>query len=456
MRYIKKYELYKESKQYNNTNTIYELCVAMLLINPNFLDNILDRGLKARYSDNSAILLTDLKNLVLAKNRLHLGKFEGNRCTIDSDVSKMNNEYNSTSFDIDKDWNKLIGARTTARNIQDKLIANGKLTEEQIKAVYWIGPNKTKEYSEDIVIELHSGIQYSFFLNKNLNTAKTISFNKLGDELVGDNMDNLFGEEYISKWDKLTQEWVRIIYENSNSNIKLHIEKFIDPDRIDSIGYFEYFDIKHRDQGVKNLGEYIPEINKNILYLNDLLSEVYKNSELFNDYESVKNEWNEKKIYILNSRILEHIFTESIKKRFMDSIIDKDYENYKIVGDRLKMRIMKIIVNNLGSSDRILYYLGNNGNTFYQVPARGFFRKYYDDFDIRFDYHVTLVTDSEVDENNDFNFKIKVELDKEPLMDINMQTKWSGGEMSGKLSTKFKIDFVDDFNHRISNKVTKS
>ena len=52
----------------------------MVLLNNDFLDNILDRGLKARYSENSQIFLTDLKNLLLAKNRLNLGNFVDGKC----------------------------------------------------------------------------------------------------------------------------------------------------------------------------------------------------------------------------------------------------------------------------------------------------------------------------------------------------------------------------------------
>ena len=83
MKWLKKYELFRESKEYSNKNLISEICISMVLLNNEFLDNILDRGLKARYSENSQIFLTDLKNLLLAKNRLHLGKFVDNKCVVD-------------------------------------------------------------------------------------------------------------------------------------------------------------------------------------------------------------------------------------------------------------------------------------------------------------------------------------------------------------------------------------
>jgi hypothetical protein len=62
MKWLKRYELFRESKTYTNKNLISEICIGMVLLNNEFLDNILDRGLKARYSESSEIFLTDLKN----------------------------------------------------------------------------------------------------------------------------------------------------------------------------------------------------------------------------------------------------------------------------------------------------------------------------------------------------------------------------------------------------------
>ena len=139
----------------------------MVLLNNEFLDNMLDRGLKARYSENSQVFLTDLKSLLMAKNRLKLGKFIENKCVEDDDFYKVNGIFNSVEFSIEADWQKLIDARNTARNIIDKLIPDEKLRQDQIRSVYWLGPNKDKEHSEDIVVELEDGRQFSFFLNKN-------------------------------------------------------------------------------------------------------------------------------------------------------------------------------------------------------------------------------------------------------------------------------------------------
>jgi hypothetical protein len=454
MRYLRNYKLFKEAKSenYSNKNIIHEICVSMVLLNNEFLDNILDRGLKARYSENSEVFLTDLKNLLLSKNRLHLGKFVDNKCVVDDEVSKVNGLFDSVDFSIEEDWDKLVNARITARNIIDKLIPDEKLDSERIKTIYWIGPNKDKEYGEDIVIETLDGKQFSFYLNKNLASQKSASFNLFADDLIGTDIDKLYKEEYLPKWDKLTQEWIRILYENSNKNIQQHIEKFIDTKRIDSIGYFEYYDIRHKDPKFKHLGEFIQEFNKNILKFSDLMSEIWKMKDnCFMDAERVKKEWMETKIVILNSKILENLLTNSLKTNHPEDIQKLDDE-WKLSGGTIKMKLFKTLVEKMGCLERPVYFLGNNGNIFNMVPSREFFRKNYDDLNIKFDYHVNFNVNEEDEEMNDFNIKLKLDMDDSTLIDMNILVKFSSGEMSGKLSAKYKFDLADNFNYLISKK----
>ncbi len=454
MKWLKKYQLFKEAKEYkyNNSNIVTELCVAMLIINPEFLDNLLDKGLKARYTEDSSVFLNDLKNLVYAKNRLTLGVFVDDKCIEDDNLSKINNESHSVDFNIERDWNKLVNARTTAKNIYDKLLLDEKLREEMVKTVYWLGPNKSKEHIEDIIVETHDGRQYSICVNKNLNLSKSASFASFAEDLMGQPMEVLFSEEYLPKWDKLTQEWVKLIYEGGNSEARQLIEKFIDSDRIDSLSYFDYFAIKHKDRQYQILGEYIHSLDKNILYLSDLLTEMWKQKEKFlKDTATIDNDWTQRKVLILNSRILEHLLTESLKKD-SDSDIKRLDDGMKLGEGRVKMKLVKAIVNRLGSLDRDIYYCGNNGNIFYRVPSKEFFRTYYDDLTVKFDYHVKLDIDTVDDENNDFKFKVLVELDNKKLIDLVINIKFGSGEMSGKLSAKYKFDLVDDFNLRIREK----
>ena len=454
MRYLRNYKLFKEAKSenYSNKNIIHEICVSMLLLNNSFLDSLLDRGLKARYSENSEVFLTDLKNLLLSKNRLHLGKFVDNKCVVDDEVSKVNGLFDSVDFSIEEDWDKLVNARITARNIIDKIIPDEKLDSERIKAIYWIGPNKTDDFKEDIVLETLDGKQFSFYLNKNISNQKSASFNLFADDLIGTDIDKLYKEEYLPKWDKLTQEWIRILYENSNKNIQQHIEKFIDTKRIDSIGYFEYYDIRHKDPRFKHLGEFIQEFNKNILKFSDLMSEIWKMKDnCFMDAERVTKEWMETKIVILNSKILENLLTNSLKTNHPEDIQKLDDE-WKLSGGTIKMKLFKTLVEKMGCLERPVYFLGNNGNIFNMVPSREFFRKNYDDLNIKFDYHVNFNVNEEDEEMNDFNIKLKLDMDDSTLIDMNILVKFSSGEMSGKLSAKYKFDLADNFNYLISKK----
>jgi hypothetical protein len=115
------------------------------------------------------------------------------------------------------------------------------------------------------------------------------------------------------------------------------------------------------------------------------------------------------------------------------------------------MKLFKTLVEKMGCLERPIYFLGKRGNDFHLVPEREFFRKHYDDLNIKFDYHVNF-TVSEEEENNDFVIKIKLELDEETLIDMFITVKFSSGEMSGKLSAKYKFELSDNFNYLISKK----
>ena len=452
MKWLKNYQLFKESKSYSNKNLISEICVSMVLLNNEFLDNILDRGLKARYSENSQIFLTDLKNLLIAKNRLHLGIFIDGKCQSDDEVSKINGLFDEIKFDIENDWNLLVNARVTARNIIDKLLPSQKISPEDISRIYWIGPNKDDDHQEDIVLELNDGQQFSFFLNKNLSGQKSASFNLFAVELIGENLDKLFNEEYLPKWNKLAQEWCSVLYENANSNIQRHIEKFLDMKRIDSMGYFEYFDVRHNDPKYKHLGEFIEEFDKNILKFSDLMMEIWKNRDIcFNDPDKVYKEWSEIKIVILNSKIIENLLTTSLKTDFTEDIV-KVEDNFKKAGGTVKMKLFKVMVDKMGCLERPVYYLANNGNQFTMVPSRDFFRKNYDDLVIKFDYHVNFEVSEDVEDDNDFKMEIKLEIDDQTLIDMFVIVKFSGGEMSGKLTSKYKFEIAPNFNYLTSEK----
>jgi hypothetical protein len=253
----------------------------------------------------------------------------------------------------------------------------------------------------------------------------------------------------MRKWDKLAQDFVRITYECSQKTIQEHIEKFIDTKRIDSIGYFEYFDIRHRDPRFKHLGEFMKEFDKNILKLSDLLNEVWKNKETcLSDLDRARKEWTECKIVVLNSRILEHLFTTSLKTNKPDEI-QKLEDGFKKADGTVKMKLMKSLVEKMGCLERPIFYLSNSGNNFIQMPSREFFRQNYDKIDLQFDYHVRFEIQEE-EEMNDFNIKVKLILNDEELIGMNILIGFSSGEFSGKLSAKYKFNIPDNFNYQLS------
>jgi len=454
MKFLKSHLLFEKNSTkdsyYAPKNIVSEICISMVLLNNQFLDNILDRGLKARYSENSEIFLTDLKNLLLAKNRLSLGKFFDGKFIQDDEISKINGFFNEVNFDIEKNWDILTNSRLSARSIIDKLLPDEKLNSDLISKIYWIGPNKNEDIQEDIVIELNSGKQYSIYLNKNVSLQKTASFNTFADDLIGNEIDNLFKEEYISKWDKLTQSWIKLIYENASKSIQSHIEKFIDTNRIDSVGYFEYFDIRHRDPKYKFLGEYLKEFEKNILKFSDLMNEIWKKREMyFMDVSRVEKEWNEIRITILNSRILEHLFTTSLKKNNPDDI--KRLETgMKTASGKVKMKLVKTLVEKIGCLERDVIFVSKNGTDFIQLPSRQFFRDSYQDIDIQFDYHVKFQIEPDLEDNNNFKVKLVMNFKEEELIRMNIIIGFSGGEFSSKLNAKYKFELNPSFGYLIS------
>lgn len=449
MKFLQSQFLFESKKEYSPKNLIVEICVGMLLINNEFLDNLLDRGIKARYSENSSVFITDLKNLLLAKNRLNIGKFVDGKCEIDPELSKVNFYFSQVKFSIEDDWNDLINSRIISRNIIDKLIPDEKISSERISNIFWIGPNKIEDHQEDIVIELTDGRQFSIFLNKNLFSQKTSSFNTFADDLIGNQVELLY-QGNMENWNKLTQSWVRIVYENSQKNIQRHIEKFIDYQNINSIEYFQYFEIKHRDPRFSNLGENMIEFQKNILKFSDLMNGIWKNREThLVDSKKAEKEWNDSKKIILNSKILENLLSSSLKKNNSNEV--KRLESgFKHCVGVVKMKLVKTIVNKMGCLEHPMYILSNNGNVFHQIPNRNFFKQNYNSLKVLFDYHVKFDEDE-----SDFKIKIRIFLKENLIIPMDIIVSFSGGEFSSKLNAKYRFDLPDNFNYLIS-KATSS
>ena len=449
-RYIKRLKLVTESssgkKLKGNTNLVTDLCIAMLLINPNFLDDILDKGRKSRYTHNTRVFITDLKNLITSNNRLKLGKRGDKKFVEDNNIGRMNSYFNdySQEFDMGKDWNKLSKARDIAQNIQRNMISDYNLSDESIKYVFWVTPNKEKGEREDIVIETVDGRQYPIVTNTKMVTTKTQSFNTLLDLMLDQQADKLFTDQYLNNWDKLTQEWFKLVYDNSKQELKIAIDQFIDAKRGDSLTYFEFYGIEIPDPRYQHLGKYVTMLDKNYKTLSKLLTDIWKGGlKYINNFEQVEEQWTERKRIILNSKIIEHLIIDSLKELMDgDRDIDRNIEDYIIAENRVKMRLMKVLVNLLGVTNISNYYCTKD--QIYHIPNRQWFRNQYDNMTIEYDYHQELSND-----DSDSQFRIKLKLRDKLLLDMDLYTGFSGGEMSGRLNTKMKVNYVSDWNVKI-------
>ena len=74
--------------------------------------------------------------------------------------------------------------------------------------------------------------------------------------------------------------------------------------------------------------------------------------------------------------------------------------------------------------------------------------KNYDELVLKFDYHVNF-EDVET-QDDDFKMSIKLEFEDKSLLELLINIGFSGGEMSGKLNSKYKFELSSDFNYIIS------
>jgi hypothetical protein len=127
----------------------------------------------------------------------------------------------------------------------------------------------------------------------------------------------------------------------------------------------------------------------------------------------------------------------------------------KSASGNIKMKLVKNIVEKMGCVERNIYYLGNKGNSFNLLPSREFFREFYDSIDVKFDYHVRLIDSDELEDNN-FKFKVQIDLDEDLLMDCMITVKFTGSELSSKLSASYKFEPSDNFNYLVTEKMKES
>ena len=449
MKWIKsRYSLINESVT-NTNNVVRDLCVSMLLVNNNFLDKILDQGQKARYVENSMVFITDLKNLLMSKNRVHLGDvMDDGRYVINDEGSSISDIFSNlrSNFDIEKDYSTLVRSRNIFRNILDKLGVFYDLKSDNIESVLWLGSSNVKE---DVAINLKSGESLGLSFS-NISSSKTKSFNRILDMIIGEENSNKLYSEYENRWDKLAQEWVRIIYENSIPEIQKTITKYINPDRVYSVTYNEYLNYKHTDSRYKFLGEYVKELDKNVLMLSDLLDSIFKKGEeLIIDFENVKNEWLDIKKTILNSSIIEHLITRSIEE-VIDLDSSRDENEYILLNDKMKNRFIKLIIDTFNMEERPIEYI--SVNEYIHIPSIQWFRDNIEELNVRLDYHPELTLNIEDGINDIPQISLIVDLGTEHLFSMLIKPKFTGGEVGGKLSSKIEVNFSDNFNNLTKQK----
>ena len=66
-----------------------------------------------------------------------------------------------------------------------------------------------------------------------------------------------------------------------------------------------------------------------------------------------------------------------------------------------------------------------------------------------FDYHVNFKVSSE-EEDNQFKFKINLNLKEEELLSMYIIVGFSGGEFTSKLNAKYRYELASNFNYIIS------
>lgn len=428
---------------------IKEVVTSLVLLNNEFLDDLLDKHITTRYVGNSNMFLTDIKNLLIEKNRLCLGKITDGVCTEDTEVSKLNRVFSYVVFDMQNDWNVLIDSRIMARNIIDKLYTDKKLSSADIKKIYWIGVNKMTDDDCDIVIEMTDGQQHFMYLNKNLSVQKTTSFTTFAESLMNIQIDNLYQGEYLNIWDDLTRNWVRILYTNARKEVQVLIEKFVDYNRLNDITYTNYYDITIKDEKYQYLGEYFAIFDKNYKSLSKLLSDVWKNRErCFDNPLDVYNEWEKTKIMLLNSKILEKLLTQSLGSTYADDVKKVD-SKWKEATGKIKMKFIKTVVDKMGCTEHNTYYLSSNGNSFVVCPSKEFFRQNYENIGIKFDYHVNLTVNDD-DSKNDFTIDVEMGFKNYLFLRLFVIVGFGGGEMSGSLKAKYKFELPEQFNYMMN------
>jgi len=340
---------------------------------------------------------------------------------------------------MEKDWAKLAKCREIAINISKKILKDEQLTPEIIRYVYFLGPNR--EDKADLVLETGDGKQYPIALNSKFPFSNTHNFNKIYSLLIGKDI-NIFEEPYSDKWNRLVINWVNTIYFNANVDTRLMIDEFMEISRVDSMLYHKFFDIEIRDPKFKNLGKLFKPLDKNYKHLHNLLTDVYKDGNLFTKpTEEIYDKWNSIKKLNLSSGIIEHAMIEGFKK-VIDDKLERTTDGYYIANDNIKLRFMRVLVTSTKCTDLDVYFFDSKQMIINK--AKKWYRDNYKKFKVIFKYHTSID-----DENSGNIIEAKYLFGEKELLSMIIETNFGTNEMGGKLKSKVRLSLASDFNYMI-------
>jgi hypothetical protein len=440
----------EEIKTVNLEDAVKQLCVAMCLLNPSFLDPILDEGKTKRYRENASMLVEDLKNILSKNNRLRVGAFNPQDVAVEAEnKSVVLVDLSNVKFSLKENYGDLVEARNIARAIADKLNPSEKLNPDMIKFIYWVSPFKNSENKEDVVIELLDSTQFGICIDTKLSNRST-SFQKMCETFLNIDQIDIYSGKFTPKWDAICKKWVELIYGACTAEGKNIIHDFIKEEEFNTISYFSFFRIGQKDDKYAKLGKRYEVFDENIPFLYQALTKIYENGEVFflNDDE-VYSQWNEIKRTDIYSHILEHYLTTKLIDKHKDSI-DKVETGVKEAKDNLKVNIFNLLVQRMGVGKRNMFYVAKSGAVFNMVPNRQFFVDNYDDFKVYFDYHVFL-NDSNL--NDPFEFNIWFRFKEFNLITVVMSTDFSKGCLMPKLNTKIEFEMSDNFTSVVTDEI---
>jgi hypothetical protein len=423
----------------NSKRAMFEILTAICILNPDFLTQILDGGYKQRYTMDTKSFMTDVKNIILNNNtkfKIGIWNKAEDKWETDKEISKIHYVFNDqTEFDVEKNWNVLVKADKLANSIRTAL----DIEDSKLKKVYWTGLDVFSEGCENVVVETKDE-QFQICLKNIFGTGFTKNANDVLSDLFEADID-IYSEDYEDNWNILTNKWLNIVYEHSNLDFQKYILEWLHTSHIDNYTYEDYMKLKHPGKHNQKLGKHIPEFNKNITHLRDLLKEIYDNrQEIMEDVAAFDTKWANAKDEFLNSRVLEHLFIEQLKTMGNDGLYYMiDGVRYKTSTGSFKNNIIQFLLDKiLCTGGKETYFFSENGKNWTFIPSSKVILED-DNVQALYRYHADLG-----DDNTDFELDVWIGRSEEnkvqKMLLGKMHFNWFG-EMANKLKCKLSFDY---------------